>query len=360
MINNIINQLARQIALPLGGAICLVCLMACSSDLPEVYPVKNDEITMSISQGISSRASDGYRDWSADIDPTQMGVIAFTNAGSPASPDIFNNVLFSAPQTQGGTIWTTAEDYRKHWSDYGSATSFDFFAYMPYMTGVTLTKSDDTYVLTIPGVPGISTKPYLVATLPKHYANNQETDPVPLQFDQLMTAFEFRFKLGPDMSTLRTFKITKIKMTGGGINVPTTATIKQFYTLTSPGGWTKGITETIDPTGSQTSVELTSSAEIGYRPNPTDYVSAGTIYLLPFHLSGESPIIEVTYDVYDQDGYKTRTQTSTIKLTDTGVTGSLATAIAGHKNILRVSIVPSSLKVLSDADQSVSGYLVVE
>lgn len=356
MINNILNQLARQIALPLGGAICLVCLMACSSDLPEVYPVKNDEITMSISQGISSRASDGYRDWSADIDPTQMGVIAFTNAGSPASPDIFNNVLFSAPQTQGGTIWTTAEDYRKHWSDYGSATSFDFFAYMPHKADVTLTKSDNTYVLTIPGVPGISTKPYLVATLPKHYANNQETNPVPLQFDQLMTAFEFKFKLGPDMSTLRTFKITKVRMS----DVPASTTVAQSYSI-SNGVWAKGDVVLGNFSQEKTAVEATSTegVRIGYNNAPSETkIFPGTLYMLPFNLSQVTPKIEVTYDVYDLEGYKTRTTTSSILLNTTNF-GTLGTVTSAHKNTITINIVPSKLQVLSDADQSISGYLVV-
>lgn len=336
----------KQYAFALLGCIAIA---SCSSDGGVVFPDGSDEINISLGKGISTRT---YRDWRADTDPTTMGVIAFTN-GTP-STYIYNNVEFSAPAE--GTVWTTAN--KAKWSTYSNATALDFFGYMPHQsTGATVSKSGSTYTLTLQNVPGISTQPYLVSTTPVHYTSALgNLTPVQMQMDQLMTAFKFQFQLGEEMSNLRTFKITNVKMS----NVLTSANVSQTYTFNA-GSWTKGV-ETVHPASDHhASAEITSAEgiKIGYNNNPTEAkVFPGMLYMLPYDLSAVAPKIEVTYDVYDQDGYKTRSTTSEIELNKENFS-TLTSVQTAHKNIINIKIVPTSLHVLSDADQSTSGYLVV-
>lgn len=334
----------------------LLLAASCSSDAPDVYPDGSDEIRMALNKGISTRAVTGYRDWSADTDPETMGVIAFTD-GTPTATYIYNNARFSAPGE--GTAWETST--KAYWHNYSNATALDFFAYMPYQaTGATVSKSENTYTLTLTNVPGVSTQPYLVATTPVHYASALgNISPVPMQMDQLMTAFDFQFKLGEDMGALRTFKITKVKMS----QIPATATVSQNYTFN--GAWTKG-PETVSAVAAEKTYAEASSTDgikIGYNNDPDEYKSfPSMLYMLSFAL-GEgdgkvTPRIEVTYDVYDQDGYKTDTRTSEILLNEANF-GTLGVVASAQKNIIKIKIVPNELHILSDADQSTSGYLVV-
>lgn len=333
----------------------LLLMASCSGEIPEVLPDGSSEINVSVGRGIATRAADGYRDWSADTAPTTLGVIAFTD-GNPSS-HIYNNVSFSAP-TEGTGAWDIAGGSQKaKWKDYTSATALDFIGYMPYQAGATVSKSESAYTLTLHDVPGISTKPYLVVTTPVRYVSALgNLTPVPLQMDQLMTAFEFRFALDENMSDLRTFVITNVKMS----EVPASATVAQAYTL-AEGTWTKGVTTLSDIATGKTSAEVISSEgiRIGYN-NPTAYKSfPSMLYMLPFNLSEVTPKIEVTYDVYDEDGYKTRSTTSTILLNPENF-GSIGIVESAHKNIINIKIVPNQLHILSDADQRIGGYLVVE
>lgn len=331
----------------------LLLMASCSGEIPEVLPDGSSEINVSVGRGIATRAADGYRDWSADTDPATLGVIAFTD-GNPSS-HIYNNVSFSAPAATSTGAWDIAGGSQKaKWKDYTSATALDFIGYMPYQASATISKSESTYTLTLQNVPGISTKPYLVSTTPVHYASALgNMTPVPLQMDQLMTAFEFQFALDENMSDLRTFVITKVKMS----EVPASATVAQTYSFN--GTWTKG-SETISAIATgKTEAIAEGVAEIGYRPSPTDFVPFPTmLYMLPFDLSGVTPKIEVTYDVYDEDGYKTRNATSTILLNSENF-GSIGIVESAHKNIINIKIVPNQLHILSDADQRIGGYLVV-
>lgn len=331
----------------------LLLAASCSSDAPDVYPDGSDEIRMALSKGISTRAVKGYRDWSADTDPKTMGVIAFTD-GTPTATYIYNNARFSAPDE--GTAWETST--KAYWHNYSNATALDFFAYMPHMAGAIISKSGNSYTLTLTNVPGVSVQPYLVATTPVHYASALgNISPVPMQMDQLMTAFEFQFALGTDMGNLRTFRITKVQMS----HVLTSATVDQTYTFNG-STWSKGGV-TIHPASEHhASAEVTGDIRVGYA-NGDDKTAAFVpfpqmLYMLPYNLTAVAPKIQVTYDVYDQDGYKTRSTTSEIELNTTNFS-TLGTVESAHKNIIKIKIVPNELHILSDADQSTSGYLVV-
>lgn len=335
-------------------ATAALLLTSCTSEMTEVYPNDSGEIRIALGNGIASRAADGYRDYNPDTDPNTMGVIAFTN-GTP-TPYIYNNVSFSAP-TSGAGAWDITTGTKAKWSTYYGVTALDFFAYMPYLSGATVSKTENTYTLTLNNVPGISDKPYLVATTPVHYTTAYgNVTPVQMQMDHLMTAFEFQFQLGEAMSNLRTFKITNVKMS----NVLTSANVSQTYTFNA-GSWTKGL-ETVHPASDHhASAEITSAEgiKIGYNNSPTEAkVFPGMLYMLPYDLSAVAPKIEVTYDVYDQDGYKTRSTTSEIELNTTNFS-TLGTVESAHKNTIKIKIVPNKLHILSDADQSTSGYLVV-
>lgn len=328
----------------------LVGVASCSSEIGEVYPDGSEEIRISIGKGISTRTSDpDYRAWDVSKDPTTMGVIAFADDSK-----IFDNTEFTA--SAEGDIWTTTGE-KKYWASYSNAASLDFFAYMPHVAGATISNSADTYTLTLTNVPGIAIKPYLVAAAPVHYASALgNTTPVAIHMDQLMTGFEFQFALGEDMSDLRTFRITKVKMS----HVTTSATVEQYYTF-ADGAWAKGdMTITHTASDHQASAEITGNIVVGYaNVEKTAFVSfPGMLYMLPFNLGEMAPKIEVTYDVYDQEGYRTRTETSEIVLNEANF-GTLGTVESAHRNTIKIKIVPNSLKVLSDADQSTSGYLVV-
>lgn len=329
-------------------------LASCSSEITEVLPDGSDEIRMSVKKGISTRAADDvYRDWSADEDPSTMGVIAsFTNES--LSDYIYNNVSFAAPES--GDAWTCAN--KKYWRDYYSATKLDFFAYMPHVNGATVENVGNDYTLTIPNVPGVSAEPYLVATTPVRYTSAySHVTPVAMKMDQVMSRFDFRFKLGPKMSGLRTFRITKVKMS----EIPATATVRQSYSV-NDDAWTKGTMAISAESASTTSseVEMEEGIIVGYDMEGNDYVLfPKSIYMLPFDLSKVTPKIEVTYDVYDEDGYKTRSATSTILLNESNFSG-LGTVESANRNTINILIVPNELKVLSDADQTIAGFLPIE
>lgn len=335
------------------GIIALASVLtSCTKDgVQEVYPDGIDEIRISVGHGISTRAAEVYLDWSATTDPTTMGVIAFTN-GTP-NPYIYNNVEFTAPTK--GTVWTTAQ--KAYWRNYGDATALDFFACMPYVAGTTVTQSGNTYTLTLTDVPGASDKPYLVATTPVHYASAfGNVTPVQFQMDQLMTAFEFRFALGENMGNLRTFHITSVQMS----HITTSATVTQAYTFTD-GAWSKG-DMTISHTSSDhhATAEVAGDIKVGYaNGDKTAFVPfPNMLYTLPLDFSANAPKITVTYDVYDQDGYKTETRSRDIELNAANF-GTIGTVQSAHKNIIKIKIVPTKLHILSDADQSTSGYLIV-
>lgn len=329
-------------------------LASCSNEITEVLPDGSDEIRMSVKKGISTRAADDvYRDWSADKDPSTMGVIAFTNES--LSDYIYNNVSFAAPES--GDAWTCAN--KKYWRDYYSATKLDFFAYMPHVDGATVENDGNGYTLTIPNVPGVSAEPYLVATTPVRYTSAySHVTPVAMKMDQVMSRFDFRFKLGDEMSGLRTFRITKVKMS----EIPASATVSQSYSV-KDDAWTKGTMEVSAESASTTSseVEMEEGIIVGYMGDKDkDYVSfPKSIYMLPFDLKEVTPKIEVTYDVYDEDGYKTRSATSTILLNKSNF-GELGTVEPANRNTINILIVPEKLKVLSDADQTFAGFLPIE
>lgn len=337
-------------------ATAALLLTSCTSEMPEVYPNGSDEIRISLGNGIASRAADGYRDYDATTDPTTMGVIAFTN-GTPTSY-IYNNVSFSAP-TSGTGAWDITTGTKAKWSDYYDATALDFFAYMPYLSGATVSKSENTYTLTLINVPGISDKPYLVATPPVHYTTAYgNVTPVQMQMDHLMTAFEFQFALGADMGAWRTFKITKVQMS----HVLTSATVEQAYTFDG-STWSKGGVTIHPASDHNATAEVTGDITVGYKnDDKTAFVPfPQMLYMLPYNLTAVAPKILVTYDVYDQDGYATRNVKNTILLNaaNFGTTLDTGATAAAKKNTIKIKIVPTKLHILSDADQSTAGYLVV-
>ncbi len=348
----------HKLALYFSQAMLFVAAAGCSSDVAEVYPDGSDEIRISMGRSFSLLADpeSGYRPWNRTIDPTTMGVIATTNSES-----IFNNASFSAPaQESASTVWTADDGKKKYWLDYSSATSLDFFAYMPYNSGATLTGDGSTKTLTLPNVPGIlgnSDKPYLVISSPLHFSSAYgNTSSLALKMDQLMTCLCFQFMLGADMSTLRTFKITKVKVS----DIPASATVKQTYTF--DGSWTKGSMTYNNVSSSKTYAEVTSTEGIIISYNtedPSKFTEyPGNFYMLPFNLSEVTPKVEVTYDVYDEDGYKTRSAVSTILLNNDNFP-TLSPMQSAHRIPIKIKIVPDNLYILSDADQSIAGYLVV-
>lgn len=338
----------HQLVVHFALAGVLLAAAGCTSDVAEVYPDGSNEIRISMGKSFSSDPGD-YRGWDKNIDPHTMGVIATTNSES-----IFSNALFNAPEE--GSVWTTAVD-KKYWLDYSSATSLDFFAYMPHIAGATLDGTGTSRTLTLPGVPGISTLPYLAIASPLHFSSAYgNTSPLQIKMDQLMACIYFQFQLGEAMSNLRTFKITNVKVS----EIPASATVMQAYTF-ADGSWSKGDMAFDNISSGNTFAEIanTEGIKIGYN-NPSGFTEyPGNFYMLPFSFVSVTPKIEVTYDVYDQDGYKTRSLTSTILLNEANFGATLGTLQTAHRTPVKIKIVPNKLHILSDADQSIAGYLVV-
>lgn len=374
----------------------VLALLSCQSgDLPVQHPDDYDLITFSVEAEQPKTRANDYISYDSSIHPISMGVFGYTNLQSATTTEtgaisleesnpsktIFNNqtITYSASQ------WNY--DPKVQWKTYESATSFDFFGYMPQSASATLTKSESSITLALPfnpnnvtaeGTPPPSAKdafitdtkkaPILCA-LPDHKGSTTSGASfervVSFKFDQTLTGYEFLFQLDGNMNKIRHFKIKSVSLIG---KIPLAGTVTRTYTWGS-SLWTAGAVTWKDIVYA----DYTSSAPLKITNTPdtpitlntlnsTDYQQWGnTIYMIPD--VSFTPEISVTYDVIftDESGTEiiTRANITSSVLLNKDNFNNLANGKPGMINPIRILIQPKYLYVLADED-AYTGRLLIE
>lgn len=343
-------------------SIPVLAFTACQSE-DDMESPSNDKgmIMFSVdAEQVTSRAADGYEDYTTTNRPDNMGVWGYDSQNA----EIFTNQKV----TYSDSKWTYSPT--KYWAEYASSTSFDFFAYMPQTTGASITNSGDSYTISFPVTiaDGVTTnETALICHTPYHTEISGQT--IPFQMDQTLTGFRVEFKLGDKMDEIRDFTITGVKIMGDKNVFASRGTVSRTYTYSN--GWTAG-----DITWSNTTTHPSSDPEVivdgsNLVLNKTEFKAwENNFYAIP--VTGFTPTIQVTYDVTlngttdDSGNYTAGTVTrtdvvSTIKLCkknfseyDESKAGSI-----GKITPIQIKIVPSYLYVLADEDLE-SGYIVIK
>lgn len=360
-----------------------LALVGCSND--DFLTTQSDE-TKVVSFGIDtdmpkivSKAAAGYRDWTTD-DPTSFGAYGIYNRNMTTK--LFDN----QEVTRGDSKWTYTPP--KYWADYTWCETFDFFGYMPYVTGATLTQGGVghenectlSFPVTLGNVTSTASEVPLICHAPVHKTKVGET--INFEMDQVLTGFSLKFMLGTEMTELRDFVIKEVKIKGAENEMPYSGTVSRTYTYDpSNDSWSSGDVTWTGITNSTTATEFTvpfvdhdgdktiydnSTLRIGYS-DPVETVADARQWGNPFYAIPSAffnPTIEVKYDVQvkNEDGTYTTTReniTSTIKFKDDNFTTYTAAGAVAKVNPIVVQIVPNYLYVLADADQRI-GYLLVE
>ena len=332
--------------------------------------------------------------------PLTMGVfgyydIASYSALTPSANDtraavgLPNPVFNNDTETYDATSGTWGDNLKKRWDDYRGATMFDFFAYMPQQTGVTVERTaTNSYTLTIPftmpdGNPMLfdTKQAPIICALPEHKEGtsaegNQFTFErmVNMQFDQTLTGYTLHFRLDPKMGAIRNFRIKGVTLSGENAyagKVSRTYSWTNNSGSTTSGSWTataiqwtdlqrKTTSDTPAALPNRTTDEQTADEDVVV--STTDYTQwGGTFYVIPD--AQFLPTIAVTYDVefVAEDGTMVITRkdvTSTITLNRQNF-NSLATGKTAMISPIRILIQPRYLYVLADED-AYTGHLLIE
>ena len=357
----------------------LTMLTACGSDIEYTEPDnKTNEIQFSVASidapaaGMAkavSRAEHGHEAWSDAKHANTLGVFGYGDL----SKVIFNNQKV----TRSGSEWVYAPP--KYWPEFNTSKSFDFFGYMvenaSTMPEASVTNDGNEYTLTFaasikkPVLTSPNNTP-LICHAPYH--TTVVGMPIPFQMDQTLTGYTVYFQLGEKMNKIRDFVIKGVKIYGN--NLPVGGDVSRTYTLTD-GVWTAGnvIWKNL------TTASITKDAAIAlaeswpndankdYRTinNTTEWMkwggeenfSDGAFYAIP--ASSFVPTIEVTYDVYSEGGTLTRKDVKSTIVLNKSNFADLAVGTTGEIQKIKIKIVPDYLYVLSDDDQTTTGFLIV-
>lgn len=364
-----------------------LALVGCSND--DFLTTQSDEAkVMSFSIGtdmpqVVSKARDGYRDWTEN-DPQSFGAFGMYDRNFANIDKLFSNQRVE----RVGSAWTYSP--AKYWADYTWCKAFDFFGYMPYNGGATLTQGgeghENEYTLSVPvtlddAVLSDANKANipLICHLPVH--KDKVGEVINYEMDQVLTGFNLQFQMGAEMAELRDFVIKEVKITGDEMSLPKGGTVSRTYTYNaSAGTWSAGNvawsgiakkTEAVDYTvpfvdhgdGAENDPYDTTNntLRVGYSFKNRTSQWGDNFYTIPS--ADFTPTITVTYDVTvkEEDGTYTKTReniTSTIQFSSSYFT-DYASGSVGKVHPIVVKIVPSYLFVLADADQSF-GYLVIQ
>lgn len=381
-------------------------MISCQStdDFIGQAPDSAHEITFSTNtEKIITRADAGYEEYDNAKHPTTMGVFGYHDLSAdkiitPGKDNpMFHNQEVDYDQESKSWKYTPLQ----YWGAYAAYTSFDFFAYMPYMeAGPQLTASDNSYTLRFPvdlsEKKGILTESQLkdnaplICQAPVHKSIVGEV--ITYNMDQTLTGYNIQFQLGVKMDAIRDFIIKSVKLyssddAGNAGKIPVKGTVSRTY-LYNNEKWTSdpiqwNVTESA-------TVAQDAAYEVAYKnnsksPAPDDYVSpytngqttgTGTLrlnsteylkwgenfYSIPYYFT---PTIEVTYDVVVQDDgndnadLTTRENvTSTIVFKKENFPTYTGAGTTGKINPIKIKIVPSYLYVLADADKT-AGYIIL-
>ena len=366
-----------------------LALVGCSND--DFLTTQSDEtkvVSFSIDTDVPeivSKAATGYRDWTTD-DPQSFGAYGMYNMDYANIGELFNNQQVTWDAVNGK--WTYTPE--KHWAQYTSYNTFDFFGYMPYKAGATLTQGTgedvNKFTLTVPvsldkavlSDDDVADIP-LICHLPVHKTKVGEV--INYQMDQVLTGFNLQFKMGEQMSELRDFVIKEVKVTGAAMSLPNAGNVSRTYTYdASAGTWSAGSVIWSSLTKQSTAVEHTvpfvdhgggaandpydatnGTLRIGYSFKDITSQWGSNFYTIPS--ADFTPTISVTYDVtvYDEGGNFIETRediTSTIEFSSDYFGIAYSGGNIGKIHPIVVQIVPSYLYVLADADQRASWIIV--
>lgn len=371
--------------------ILLAMLAACSSsDFPIQQPDSYGYMTFTARTEKLATRTNPYEAYDADRHPHTMGVFGFYD--NNVSNSIYSNGILTYDTTT--KEWT--EVSHKRWTDYAAATSFDFFAYMPYSAGASLTKNTNgSYTLSLPfamtpdgsSSPGGESAPVItgsqaapiISSMPERKEGKTSDGDftfgpvVNLKFDQTLTGYRLLFKLDPTMGAIRQFRIKSVTLSG---ELATSCTVSRTYT------WSTADTDWIASGIQWTDIKRTaftpeSPYAISYQSHDTDEYDDATLtaavtataytqwgadlYTIPDEKF--SPVISVTYDVevMAEDGstvVSRKDVTSNITL-NTDNFSNLTTAGTAMLNPVRILIQPRYLYVLAD-DDAYAGHLLIE
>lgn len=382
-----------------GVALTASLLFSCSQDedAGTVYSNEHPDsryITLTADAGVEmgTRAvTAGYHQYDRTIDPTTMSGWGYMDGVVCAK---LNNKKF-ANQLNDKTkfYWwnydPNVDTNKEPWVENWTTEKYIFFAAMPYNSSSKLKRNNaSSFSMTIKA-SGIANKEdnVLICKAPVERDKAGGKDPVPMQFDNVLSGYQVQFKLGEKMSKLRHFHITGVTVSG---RVPNNSSYTVVYTKTGTT-WNykiqppstsitmaKKTKELIAassspvPSGTPNYYTPINSTEWrafgqGYKDDDANtsvdfssyYPSPAYFYLIPSIISDIR--LEVTYDIYDEDGYMTRTSSNTIELSADNF-DNLTTVMDSHAGLMHtinILIVPDHLYVLSDADQA-SGVLVVK
>ena len=150
----------------IAAIISLASLSACdSSDMPIQHADSYGYITFSAqSQKILTRTNP-YEAYNPERHPATMGIFGYQD-NDTADPIFRNETATYNASTQS---WPTATQER--WADYPNASSFSFFAYMPYSEAATLTNTiTGIYTLSFPFSMENATSP--VSSTPRQHPSS--------------------------------------------------------------------------------------------------------------------------------------------------------------------------------------------
>ena len=352
--------------------------MACdSTDIPIQHPDDYDYITFEAqTQKLITRANT-YEDYDPLRHPATMGTFGYYDIADDAS---LTNAIFANDMAEYSTAsGTWANSTNRRWSDYKTAKTLDFFAYMPYTDGATLKRTAaDSYTLYVPfampsGAAMLSDTrlaPIVCATPENKNTANDYGHIVSMKFDQTLTAYRLEFMLGENMGAIRQFRITKVTLSG---EIATACTISRSYKLTD-SGWTADKIKWTDITRTASGVDSTEIPYVASKADGADnesktllignkgYTQWGAdFYVIPD--SKFMPTISVEYDVVmtaedsstvvTRKGVKSSIVLNKNNFSGTG-TGNTATITPIH-----ILIQPRYLYVLAD-DDAYTGHLLID
>lgn len=364
-----------------GTLYMVLCTLfvACSGDDLEQYAQRADnanEIVFLPKTENVTRAT-----YSLDNEhPATMGVFGYFdldgNHVTQGDYTIFKNKKVDY-QKQGEWSWTYSPV--RYWPEFSSATDFDFFGYMPYISanpnntaepGATLTYYDKGYTLSFYATLTArnmldGTNLPLICSQPHH--KDAPGEIVNFDMDQTTTGFQLKFKLGTKMSNVRDFEITKVIVSG---DIPTAGKVSRTYICDDDGNWI------LDPVLLEKKHDIKWS-DVTPTPNTAFQIAneGGNLTLSDdkFHEWGKpfyaipvesfTPTIKVTYNVRVADSEnKTITRegvTKSIVFNEENFANLKKNKLKpGKLNSLEIAIVPDHLYILADDDQYI-GYLEV-
>ena len=359
------------------GCLLALFIVACSGDDLEQYAQRADNAN---EIGFLPRTEKVTRaTYSLDYPhPETMGVFGFFDLDGihVTNPDftIFKNKKVDYNKSDDGTSYWTYSPV-KYWPEYSSANDFDFFGYMPYKSGATLTYYDKGYTLTFTATlskENMTEGSNLPLICNQAHHKDAPGDIVNFDMDQTTTGFQLKFKLGTKMSNVRDFEITKVVISG---NIPYTGKVSRTYIQDDNGNWIwepESLENKHDIVWSEVKTQSL-SLEIA---NKDEITNEGKSLILAddqFHEWGKpfyaipvasfTPTIKVTYNVKVADSEKgtvTRENvTNNIVFNENNFANLKLNGLKpGKLNSLEIAIVPDHLYVLADDDQYI-GYLEV-